>query len=224
MLPSMPSLTPCEQIACLLVKYAARLMSAHLSDMDLGLLSDSNSSSHSICDPSLQSCIASPSDDSQTEGDDTSHSTHIQSLHRVYGFLHAMAHTRILFPNSPVPKVSQLELVLVSLHLNHPLRFRRNLRISPSTFNSLLSLIENDEVFFSDSNNYQMPQAYQFAILLFCIRHFGNAASVASIAQWAGCSKVTIHLCSRWCMTAIMHLHSKAFAWPTGHYCYLATP
>src|SRR5258708_5443159 len=208
MLPSMPSLTPHEQLTCLLVKYAAWLMSAHLSDMDLGLLSDSDSSSHSICDPSLQSCIASPSDD-------TSHSMHIQSLHHVYGFLHAMAHTHILFPNPPMPKVSQLELVLVSLRLNHPLHFHRNLRISPSTFNSLLSLIENDEVFFSDSNNYQMPQAYQFTILLFRIRHFSNAASVALIAQWAGCSEGTVHLCSRWCMTAIMHLHSRAFARPT---------
>ncbi len=215
MLPSMPSLTPHEQLTCLLVKYAARLMSACLSDMDLGLLSDSDSSSHSVCDPSPQSCIASPSDDSQTEGDDTSHSMCIQSLHHVYGFLHAMARTCVLFPNPPVPKVSQLELVLVSLHLNHPLRFCRNLRISPSTFDSLLSLIENDEVFFSDSNNYQMPQAYQFAMLLFRIRHFSNAASVASIAQWAGCSEGTVHLCSRWCMTAIMHLHSRAFARPT---------
>jgi len=209
----MPSLTPHEQLTCLLVKYAAWLMSAHLSDMDLGLLSDSDSSSHSICDPSLQSCITSPSDDSQTEGDDTSHSTHIQSLHHVYGFLHAMACTCILFPNPPMPKVSQLELVLVSLCLNHPLHFHRNLRISPSTFDSLLSLIENDKVFFLDLNNYQMPQAYQFTILLFHIRHFGNAASVALIAQWAGCSKGTVHLCSRQCMTAIMHLHSRAFVW-----------
>src|SRR5258708_3278829 len=120
MLPFMLSLTPREQLTCLLVKYAAWLMSARLSDMDLGLLSDSNSSSHSICDPSPQSCIASPSDDSQTEGDDTSHSTHIQSLHHVYGFLHAMAHTHILFPNPPVPKVSQLELVLVSLPQSPP--------------------------------------------------------------------------------------------------------
>src|SRR5258708_18471892 len=169
MLPSMPSLTPHEQLTCLLVKYAAWLMSACLSDRDCGVCSDGNRSSQSVCDPSPQSCIASPSDDSQTEGDDTSHSMHIQSLHHVYGFLHAMACTCVLFPNPPMPKVSQLELVLVSLHLNHPLRFCRNLRISPSTFNSLLSLIENDKVFFSDSNNYQMPQAYQFAILLFHI-------------------------------------------------------
>src|SRR5258708_11931868 len=98
MLPSMLSLTPCEQLTCLLVKYAAWLMSACLSDMDLGLLSDSNSSSHSICDPSPQSCIASPSDDSQTDGDDTSHSMHIHSLHHVYVFLHAMTCNCTLFP------------------------------------------------------------------------------------------------------------------------------
>ena len=128
-----------------------------------------------------------------------------------------MAQTCVLFHKPPVPKLSQLELVLSSYRIHHPNRFHHNLRMSPKTFDAILNHIRDDPVFYSDSNNAQLPPSYQLAVFLWQMGHFGNVASVSSIAQWARCSEGTVWHCTRWCMIAVMQLHPHAFAKPNHH-------
>ena len=152
---------------------------------------------------------------SSLEADDLGDEDYYKSMRHIHDFLQAMACTCILFHKPPIPKLSQLELVLTSYCIHHPNHFCCNLRLSPKTYDAILSHIEDDPIFYSDPNHNQLPPLYQLAIFLWWMGHFGNAASVASIAQWAGCSEGTVWHCTQWCMIAVMRLHPCAFARPT---------
>ena len=64
-------------------------------------------------------------------------------MHHIHDFLQAMVWTHILFHKPPIPKLSQLELVLTSYHIHHPNHFCCNLRLSPKTYDAILSHIED---------------------------------------------------------------------------------
>jgi hypothetical protein len=87
---------------------------------------------------------------------------------------------------------------------DRPDLFRRELCISPNTFDSLLARIENCLVFANNSQNQQIPIDHQLAITLFRFGHFGNAASMSQVASWAGYSVGTVLLATRRIMTAIL--------------------
>ncbi|KAF9514844.1 hypothetical protein BS47DRAFT_1244768, partial [Hydnum rufescens UP504] len=89
-------------------------------------------------------------------------------------------------------------------------RFQRNLRVKPSTFDSILRFIEGDPVFMSGGSPSQFPVEHQLAIALFRFGHFGNVASVESVAQWAGCSAGAVVTCTRHVMQAITACHDLA--------------
>jgi hypothetical protein len=84
-------------------------------------------------------------------------------------------------------------------------------RTSDPTFfaNSFMSLLQDlskisdDPIFFNNSNNPQMPVEDQLAIALYRFGHEGNAASLQSVANWAGVGKGTITLCTRCVMVAV---------------------
>jgi hypothetical protein len=59
-------------------------------------------------------------------------------------------------------------------------------------------------VFFNNSNQPQLPVEIQLAILLYRFGHDGNAASLQSVANWAGVGKGTVMLCTRRVMMAIL--------------------
>ncbi|KAF8294149.1 hypothetical protein DL93DRAFT_2127591 [Clavulina sp. PMI_390] len=122
---------------------------------------------------------------------------------------------RVLFPNPPVPKNSQLLMLLNDFSANHSVRFRANLRMEPTTFDHILSLINDDPVFQNNSNITQIDPRYQLAIALYRFGHYGNAASVQQVAQWAGCSEGLVVLSTYRVMTALLRLSEHAMASPT---------
>jgi hypothetical protein len=129
----------------------------------------------------------------------------------VLRFLHLATSTRVLFPLGEVPKVSQLDLVLNVYRTSHLKRFRRNIRVNPETFDALVDFIKEDPIFQSNSTKQQIPVQYQLAITLYRFGHFGNAASVESVAQWAGCSAGLVVMCTRRVIVAVTRLHDDAF-------------
>ncbi|KAJ7182290.1 hypothetical protein C8R43DRAFT_847564, partial [Mycena crocata] len=82
--------------------------------------------------------------------------------------------------------------------------FRQDVRMSPFTFDRLVTKIARDPVFANDSSNGQMPVESQLAIALYRFGHSGNAAGLQKVANWAGVGKGTITLVTRRVMTAIL--------------------
>lgn len=82
--------------------------------------------------------------------------------------------------------------------------FRQYLRIDPITFDKLLAAIHSDPVFVNKSRHPQMPIDYQLAITLYRFGHYGNAASLQRVADWAGVGKGTVLVATRRVMTAVL--------------------
>jgi hypothetical protein len=97
-----------------------------------------------------------------------------------------------------------LRHLLTVLKDARPDMFWQDLHVSPLTFNKLLARISGDPVFFNHTNNPQLAVEDQLAITLYCFGHNGNAASLQDVANWAGVGKVTVTLCTRRVMTAIL--------------------
>ena len=159
--------------------------------------SPSNLSSAAKCDHALQSL----------------HHSYFQSMCHIRHFLSTIFSTHVLFPHE-VPKCSQLGLILMCYKEDDPSRFCRNLRVSPHTFDTLLSLIQDHPCF---QSNGQWPVACQLAVALFRLGHFGNAASVDAVAQWAGCSVSAVVNATRRIIMAFLPLHNQAIRWPNAH-------
>ncbi len=85
-----------------------------------------------------------------------------------------------------------------------PDKFREQLRVTPTTFDRLVARLQADPVFANNSDNAQMPVEEQVAIALYRFGHYGNAASLQEVANWAGCGKGTVDLVTRRVMTAIL--------------------
>ncbi|EJD45100.1 hypothetical protein AURDEDRAFT_64809 [Auricularia subglabra TFB-10046 SS5] len=93
-------------------------------------------------------------------------------------------------------------------------RFRRNLRCSPATFDTLCDLIKDDPVFHNESHHAQRDVREQFAIAMYRFGHEGNACSVEDVAQWAGVAAGTVLNATRRVMVAVLSLHDSAIHWP----------
>ena len=128
--------------------------------------------------------------------------------------LQIITKTRVLNPHL-VTKCSQLDLVLIDFKFHDPKRFRHNLRVPASTFDTLLEMIETHPVFLNNAKFSQGPVNQQLAIALFRFGHNGNAASVEAVAQWAGVSAGTVVNCTRRVMISFLALHDSAIRWPS---------
>jgi hypothetical protein len=159
-------------------------------------------------------------DDSDNEmvtlesSDDEADSRYLRNMALIRDRIKYLTETRVLHPNR-VHKLSQLYLVLCDYKGDDHKRFRRNLRVSPSTFDALLPYIQNHLVFMNDGVRDQMPVEHQLAITLYRFGHFGNSASVESIAQWAGCSAGMVVNATRRVMVAFLALHDEVILWPS---------
>ncbi|PPQ83037.1 hypothetical protein CVT25_005279 [Psilocybe cyanescens] len=60
-----------------------------------------------------------------------------------------------------------------------------------------------------------MPVEEQLAIALYRFGHFGNSASVESVAQWAGCSAGTVVNSTRRVMQAFLSMHDDVIHYPS---------
>ncbi|KAJ7350853.1 hypothetical protein DFH08DRAFT_958473 [Mycena albidolilacea] len=86
-----------------------------------------------------------------------------------------------------IPKTCRLlDLILTDYKHDFPNIFWSNLRIDPDCFDPVVEAIRDDRVFYSDSNNLQMPVEEQLAIVLYQFGHFGNAASTMKVALQFG--------------------------------------
>ncbi|EKM49371.1 uncharacterized protein PHACADRAFT_67659, partial [Phanerochaete carnosa HHB-10118-sp] len=108
-----------------------------------------------------------------------------------------------------------LHLVLHLFKHDDLKRFRRNLHVSPATFDALLQQINQHPVFYNQSNSSQMPIPHQLAIVLYRFGHNGNAAGVEAVAQWAGSSAGMVVKATRWVIIAFLALHDQAIRWPS---------
>ncbi|KAH9907672.1 uncharacterized protein B0H18DRAFT_824962, partial [Fomitopsis serialis] len=96
-----------------------------------------------------------------------------------------------------------------------PKRFRLNLRVEPETFDALLERLQDHSVFVSDGPRDQLSVDKQLAIALYRFGHFGNAASVEGVAQWAGVSAGMVVNATRRVMVASLALHDEVIHWPS---------
>jgi hypothetical protein len=71
-------------------------------------------------------------------------------------------------------------------------------------------MIENHAMFGSD---HQLPCEIQLAIFLNRAGHYGNAATIQDIANWAGILVGSIYNCTNHVMIAIASLHDSAISW-----------
>ncbi|KAF7328223.1 hypothetical protein MVEN_02562100 [Mycena venus] len=121
--------------------------------------------------------------------------------------------TRVLSPAPPVPKMSQLPLLDHFREYNVE-RWRRKLQVEPETFDVILSLIQEDPVFYNNSNNPQLPVEVQLAVFLFRAGHYGNAASPEDTAGWSGLSVGGVEKCTDRVIVALLALHDNAISLP----------
>ena len=123
----------------------------------------------------------------------------------VYTQIANMYTSRYEIPRDGLPRgPSYLHFVLVSLKTGRPDHFRQQLRINPTTFDALVTAIEQDPIFMNRSNNAQMPVEQQLAITLFRFGRDGNASGLQDVANWAGVAKGTVSLVSRRVMVAVL--------------------
>ena len=121
-------------------------------------------------------------------------------------------------PRDELPRgPSTMRHVLMTLKSARPDKFREELRVTPLTFDAIVAAIAPDPVFQNNSNNAQTPVEEQLAITLYRFGHDGNAASLQSIANWAGCGKGTVSLITRRVMVAILRVEfmDEAVRFPT---------
>ena len=100
------------------------------------------------------------------------------------------------------------QLCLLDHFADHrPHLFLGHLRIWPEIFDRILDQISSHPIFHNDSDNCQAPVAIQLAVFLFCAGHYGNAASLEDVAQWAGFSMGSVVNFSNRVMMAILDEH-----------------
>jgi hypothetical protein len=116
----------------------------------------------------------------------------------------ALQETRYLQARIPVPKAGNIHLAWeYAQEPAHHHHFVSMLCVAPETFHVILSLIEDHPVFFNSSNVPQTPVETQLAVTLYRLGHYGNGASLESIAQLAGCSVGSVEAFTVRCFTAI---------------------
>ena len=122
--------------------------------------------------------------------------------------LDAIKNTHYLRGRPSIPKASSLHLIWS--HAQNPAehdRFLQMMRISPTCFQVLLSLIENHPIFFNNSNIPQKPVHHQLATTLYRMGRYGNGASVIDVARFPGGSEGDVKNATHRCFTAIESLH-----------------
>ena len=119
--------------------------------------------------------------------------------------LHQLYARRYQVPRNTLPRgPGFLPHVLHVYKHERPDLFRGALRVNPATFDRLVARLLDDPVFSNDSDNAQISVEEQVAITLYRFGHYGNAAGLQKVAQWAGCGKGTVDLVTRRVMTAVL--------------------
>ena len=86
--------------------------------------------------------------------------------------------------------------------------------VNLETFDGLLALIVNNNIFSNNSNCPQLPMHIQLTIFLFHAGHYSNAMSPENAAQWAGISVSGVEKCTDHVIISLLSLHDKAVHFP----------
>jgi hypothetical protein len=113
--------------------------------------------------------------------------------------------SRYLRARLPVPKAGNIHLAFQFAETD-PTRFAYMLRLTPTAFRHILSLIHDHPVFTTRSNSTQAPVQYQLAVALYRAGRYGNGASVQDVARTAGISEGSVVNFTNRCMRAILSL------------------
>jgi hypothetical protein len=196
-------------------------ISTDTSDSDLSGLTSQPSSPLSIdmsSSPTFGSSSTTGSHVRESSLGSASEVDDLDLLTRLYEtFMERQQHlleTRYLNERLRIPHNAQIDL-LFWYKEHSPVRFRRKVRVAPDTFNHILSLIETHPIFQSNSIRSQISLHIQLTIFLNRIGHYGNAAGVEDIAEWAGVAPGSVVNCTKRCMVAITAHHDRALALPT---------
>ena len=217
--PSMPTISLRRRLLNEIDESSKRAhLDLEIQELICKILQDDNSDAPS--DSTSISSLSSLSSDTDTDStddldlSDIEFRLHEDLQHELDGLRHEILTTRVLEPGHPVKKSQQLHL-LDDFGTNNLRLFRKKLRVDPSTFQSLLMMIEDHPIFYNNSNIPQAPPNVQLAIFLNRIGHYGNAASPEDLAQWAGGSAGWIEKCTNRVMVAVLALHDKGIHLPT---------
>src|SRR5258705_2084898 len=140
------------------------------SDHGSDLSNSSSSSSSSSYSQASSSSLSIGLQDIFMEVHKSLHHTYTISTCHAWAFIGLLLTTHCIFPHE-VTKCSQLGLVLNCFKFDDTYHFQLNLCVSPSTFNTLLTLVENHPVFYNSSHQDQMPVECQLAIDLYRFGH-----------------------------------------------------
>lgn len=152
------------------------------------------------------------SDDDDSDSDsDESDDPELDDLCTIYlEALFGLHSSRYYEERRNIPKTrTNLRMLLGVYKEQFPDIFRTYLRIQPACFDRLVSLLETDPAFHSESNNEQMPVEEQIAIALYRFEHYGNAASTKKVALWAGVGYGTVDLVTKRVMIAVCRPHFR---------------
>jgi hypothetical protein len=195
-----------EDVALMELDEALEIM-PELVDMDVRLFDEDDDTSEESEDDESDNDSGNDADDEEAWVDEVLESYCGPSVAKqVRKYIEDMYSTRYEEPrDKPVPHPpAQMPHVLKILKVERPDHFREILRVTPYTFDKLREKIEDDPVFFNNSNNPQIPVEEQLAITLYRFGHDGNAASQASVGRWAGTGKGSPALHTKRVMTAVL--------------------
>ncbi|RPD72619.1 hypothetical protein L226DRAFT_466844 [Lentinus tigrinus ALCF2SS1-7] len=124
---------------------------------------------------------------------------------RIYDFISSIYAERYHEPRTrlPRPNTPFIHHVLAVYKTEQPELFRNELRVSPWTFDQLLAHVASDPIFANNSRNPQFPVEQQLAIALWRFGHYGNAAGLQKVANWAGVGKGYVLLATRRVVVAL---------------------
>jgi hypothetical protein len=128
-------------------------------------------------------------EDSDSEDEDEDEESRRLSCHVRQAIRHLYVQ-RYEVPRDEMPRgPGYIYHVLDVLMPQRPDLFREELRITPQTFQKILSEIIDDPIFSNESHNEQRAVREQLAITLYHFGHSGNAASQQKVARWADAGK-----------------------------------
>ena len=169
--------------------------------------SSGSPSTFSNFDPSISppSPISTDSDSSASDDSTMERDRRYSRFVNAIGALRDEVERARVLVKLAVPMMRAFQLYLLDHFVDHrPHLFLGRLRVWPEIFDRILDQISCHPIFHNNSENRQVPVAIQLAVFLFRAGHYGNAASLEDVAQWAGFSVELVVNFSNRVMVAIL--------------------
>ena len=110
--------------------------------------------------------------------------------------------------------VLKSEALLYLLHQWPEQEFIQEVRMTKLSFQKILRLIEDHEVFKSRSRNKQKAVWIQLVVTLRRLGSSGNGTSLGRSSRWAGIGQGTVSLYMKRCFTALLLIKHQIIVWP----------